>query len=187
MIILTGFGPYSEFRRNVSGEIVDKLTLIDPNIRAIKKILPVSWTYSLKLYKRLLTHLDLIPKLVVLLGIHTSKFYHLENFSWNFAFGKDNNNKFKIGLIQYNYHLCLRTILNVNRLYSSLKNKVNISISYYAGTYLCNYIYYHALSLSNQKYPIIFIHIPYNEEINLGIKKIVKIIETIMSMENNVV
>lgn len=179
MIILTGFDPYDNYKKNISSLIVQNLEIVDLDITIKKEILPVSWKSSIKSYQDILNRLSREPKIVILLGIHSNKHYHLEKIGWNFAFGKDNDNLIKIGIIRYNVNLCLRTILNVRGLYSLLKEKIDIKLSNFAGTYLCNYLYYWALSLSNNKYPVIFIHIPNKENLNRGIEIISTIIRTI--------
>jgi len=179
LIIITGFGPYGQFTKNLSGELVKNLNLpkYDPIYR---KILPVSWNSSIVSYKDLLSNLRSKPKLVILLGIHSSKWYHIEKFSWNLAFGNDIENKFKMGLIHYKFPLILKTIINVEKLYSYLKNVETILLSSWAGTYLCNYIYYWALKISNKQYPVIFIHIPNKEKLNSCLKSVEMIIDAII-------
>lgn len=179
MIILTGFGPYGNYKENISSLIVQNLEIADLDINIKKEILPVSWKFSIRLYQDIFNKLPRKPKIVILLGTHSNKHYHLENLGWNFAFGKDIDNHIKIGIIRYNLHLWLRTILNVRKLYSLLKERIDIKLSNFAGTYLCNYLYYWALSLSDKKYPVLFIHIPNNEKLNRGVEIISTIIRTI--------
>lgn len=181
MILLTGFGPYDNYKENISSSIVQNFEIVDLDINIKKEILPVSWKFSIRFYQDILNKLSRKPKIVILLGTHSNKHYHLENLGWNFTFGKDIDNLIKIGFIRYNLHLWLRTILNVRELYSLLKERIDIRLSNFAGTYLCNYIYYWALSLSNKKYPVIFIHIPNDENLNRGIEIISLIIRTINS------
>ncbi len=186
MIILTGFGPYGKNSINLSGEIVEKLELANLDFPLVKKRFPVIWDLSLNSLKNLLTQVNSNPKLVILLGIHESKKFRIEKCGWNFVFGKDIKNKFKLGLIRYNSPFILRTVLNINKLYSylQLQDKKNISISNYPGMYLCNYIYYWALLLSQQKYPVIFIHIPHKIKLDIGTKVIEKLIKTIIFTHN---
>ncbi|MHA1932299.1 MAG: pyroglutamyl-peptidase I family protein [Promethearchaeota archaeon] len=189
MIILTGFGPYDKNTINLSGEIVKNLELSNLDFPLVKKVLPVIWDLSLNYLKNLLTQANSNPKLVILLGIHESRKFLIEKYGWNFAFGKDIKSKFKLGLIQYRSPLILKSILNINKLYSSLQlqDEINISISNYPGMYLCNYIYYWALLLSEKKYPVVFIHIPYKIKLNIGIEIIEKLINTIISTHNTMI
>lgn len=186
MIILTGFGQYGKNTLNLSSEIVEKLELSNLDFPLVKKVFPVIWDLSLSSLKNLLSQVNSNPKLVILLGIHESKKFRIEKCGWNFVFGKDIKSKFKFGLIRYNSPFILKTVLNINKLYSYLQiqDKKNISISNYPGIYFCNYIYYWALLLSEQKYPVIFIHIPHKIKLDTGIIMIGKLIKTIISTHN---
>jgi pyroglutamyl-peptidase len=187
LIILTGFGPYGKLTTNISGEIVKKLELSNLDLNVIKKVLPVRWDSSLYSLKSLLSQVKPQPKLVILLGIHESKKFNFEKYAWNFVFGKDVKNKFKFGLIRFKSPFMLRTIFNIDKSYLRLHNKVKISISNYPGIYLCNYIYYWALVISEQKYPVIFIHIPHRIDINTGTDIIERFIKTSLSIHSNII
>ncbi len=184
MIILTGFGPYGRRSFNLSAKIVEKLDLSNLNLPIKKKVFPVIWDLSLNSLNKLLTQGYSDLKLVIHLGIHEGKKFIIEKYGWNFVFGKDMNGKFKFGLIRYKSPLLLKTTLNINKLYSNLhlKDKKQITFSNYPGIYLCNYIYYWSLLLSEKKYLIVFIHIPYKVELNKGIEVIDKLIRTIVSI-----
>ncbi len=187
MIILTGFGPYGKNATNLSGEIIQKLNISYLDYPVVKNVFPVSWGPSLHSLRKLLTNLNSIPKLVILLGIHESKKFKIEKYAWNCVFGKDINGKFKIGLIRLKFPLLLRTVLNINKSCLSLHNKIKIKVSNYPGMYLCNFIYYWALVLSEQKYPVIFIHIPHKIELGLGTKVIEKLIKIFLSTHSNLI
>ncbi|MFX0001137.1 MAG: hypothetical protein ACFE9Q_12170 [Candidatus Hodarchaeota archaeon] len=180
MIILTGFGPYGKFKSNLSGDIAKEFSFKIQNFQLKKEIIPVSWMQSINLYKDLLINLNCKPDLVVLLGIHSSKNYHLERYGWNFNMGKDIEKKVKFGLIKVCPHLWIRTTINLLKIFSVIKDKSYFSISNYAGSYLCNYLYYWALYISNKDYPVIFIHIPSNGNIIESSKKIEIILEAIL-------
>ncbi|MFX1280227.1 MAG: hypothetical protein ACFFA3_12485 [Promethearchaeota archaeon] len=182
MIILTGFGPYQSYRDNVSGLIVQEFESNNFELKIRKEILPVSWKSSIRLYKRVLQNSNMVPKCVILMGIQSSKHYSLECISWNFAFGKDIDNNFKFGVIKYKLNLLLKTSLDISSLYSKLRNRMELKLSYLPGFYLCNYIYYLALSISKYQYPVIFIHIPHKESIKRGIKAVNQIIKSTISI-----
>ncbi|MFW9988401.1 MAG: hypothetical protein ACFFC3_07085 [Candidatus Odinarchaeota archaeon] len=159
-LILAGFGPYGQFPTNLSGEIVNRISNQDKGFSFVKKNIPVSWKRSIRTYKDLLSKVPSKPLLIVILGIHQSNKFHLEKMGWNFIMGKDIDNKFRFGPIKYSSYPFIKTKFNLNELYSILEKKINISISHFAGYYLCNYLYYWALYLSRKEYPVIFIHIP---------------------------
>jgi pyroglutamyl-peptidase len=180
LIILTGFGPFGKYRTNLSSEIVNELPYEIEGFTIIKQIIPVSWRESIYSYKDLYSNLKSNPKLVVLLGIHTKKNIHLENYGWNFRFGDDIDKKIKFGPIRAYLKPWFKTQLNLERIYSNLEDQSNISISYFPGFYLCNYLYYWALYLSKKKYPVIFIHIPYKGKESIYVQKVEMIIKSII-------
>jgi len=176
--VLTGFGPFKNNIRNLSGEIARVFNSQVKDYQIIKKILPVSWKNSINSYKNILEKIRELPKLVILLGIHQSKNLQLEKYAWNFKCGQDIDNRVKFGIIKRYYPLRLKSIIDIPKLYSSLKNVMNISISKFPGFYLCNYLYYWALDLSKKEYPVMFIHIPAKGKLNECINKIRDILET---------
>jgi pyrrolidone-carboxylate peptidase len=171
-LILTGFGPYKNFATNLSSEIAKQFSLKYDEIYLLRKKIPVSWKQSIKSYKLLLSELNNKPDLVVLLGIHSSKEFHLEKFGWNIKFGVDNEKSFKFGPIKLYSLPWIKTILDLRDIYSNLEDKLFISISNFPGLYLCNYLYYWALYLSKKQYPVIFIHIPARGDLSEIIKKV---------------
>jgi len=184
LIILTGFGPYSNYKNNISSKIVQALDITEFNLKIKKQILSVSWKSSVKQYKEIIKNLSSKPDNVILLGIHSSKHYYLENFAWNFAFGKDIDNQIKFGVIRYKMNLCLKTKLDLKKIYDALKDRINLKLSNFPGFYLCNYIHYWALSLSYNLYPVLFIHIPHKECVRRGTETISKIINMISLLDS---
>lgn len=185
MIIITGFGPYGQFSTNLSSEIAKRVSLKSEKFSLVKKIVPVSWKESIFSYRKLLYESVFKPDLVILLGIHSSKHFHLEKFGWNFKIGNDIENKFKIGFIKVYSPLWIKTMLNLKNIYLSIKEKTLISISSYGGIYLCNYLYYWALYLSNKEYPVIFVHVPEKGNISEGTKKVEMILKAIIKEHFN--
>lgn len=184
-LILTGFGLYSHFLTNLSGEIVKGFSIRDDNFSIVKKIIPVSWKRSIRNYEELLSRLISKPLLVILLGIHSSNNFHIENMGWNFKIGKDIDKKFKFSPVKVYSRPWIKTILDLNKIYSVIGDKTNISISYFAGYYLCNYLYYWALHLSNKEYPVIFIHVPDKGNIAEYVKKVESISRAIIKIHFN--
>ena len=184
-LILTGFGPYGHFSTNLSGEIVKRFSIEDERFSIVKKIIPVSWKRSIKTYKELLLTLTTKPLLVILLGNHLSNNFQLERLSWNFKFGKDVDNEIKFGPIKVYFHPWIKTILNLNKIYSVIENKTNISISNFPGYYLCNYLYYTALHLAKKEYPILFIHVPDKGNLAEFVKKVETISRAIIKIHFN--
>ncbi|MFX1573342.1 MAG: hypothetical protein ACFFB0_11385 [Promethearchaeota archaeon] len=182
MILLTGFGPFGNITKNLSCEITRKIASEINNYNIIKRILPVSWKKSKEYYRHTIEMLSSQLELVFLLGIHSESRINIEKYGWNVVFGKDVERKVKFGFIRWRFPLYKKTILDVNELYFNLKDKTNVSISYFAGTYMCNYIYYWALIFAKNKYPVVFIHIPQNLEFSICLKKIEEIIRVVIKM-----
>jgi pyroglutamyl-peptidase len=182
MIILTGFERYGKYSYNLSSEVVKnfKDNLDDLSIK--KVILPVAWKKSIKLYKELLLGIEKNPKLVVLLGIHTNNSISIEKMAWNFAIGNDIANNVKFGHIKLISKPYIKTDLDLKKIYSFLRHKIKIQISYFPGLYLCNYIYYWALYLSKNRYPVVFLHIPYKGKSDRYIQIIEKIIKKMIKL-----
>ncbi|MFX0023276.1 MAG: hypothetical protein ACFE9S_13195 [Candidatus Hermodarchaeota archaeon] len=186
MILLTGFGSYGKYKINLSSEVVKDFPHVYLGFKIQKEILPVSWSQCLTNYKKLITKIHGKPKLVVLLGIHSGNNIHLEKIGWNFNLGDDIEKKFKFGPIKIFSSIWISTIINVKRLYSQLGDCTGISISFFPGLYLCNYLYYWALYLAKKEYPIIFIHIPDKGIKSEIIEKLKKVLHKIIELHLNV-
>lgn len=184
MAILTGFGRYGKYEYNLSSEIVKNFKNKIDNYLIKKVILPVTWRKSIHLYKNLLLQVKNKPNLVILLGVYSNNSLSIEKIAWNFAIGNDIENNVKFGLIRLSSKLYIKSGVNLKKLYSLIRDKINIRISYYPGLYLCNYLYYWALDLSNRRYPVIFIHIPHNGKLNEYIEKIETLIHLIIKLCN---
>ncbi len=181
-ILLAGFEKFDKLSSNLSGDIVRYFDNKFQEYCIEKIILPVSWKRSVESYLEFFNSTKIGPSLVIIMGIHSQKRICLENFSLNCAFGKDIDGLYKIGLINIKKPLKLNTILNVKEIYKALKYSLRLSISYFPGFYICNYIYYWALDISKNKYPVIFIHIPRKGKLEDYLSYIKKIIEEILNV-----
>jgi len=162
MILLVGFEKFGKFSQNLSKEVV-KFFPDNLNKTSIMKIiLPVSWDNSIICFKEILNSLESFPDLIFILGIHTRKKVQIERYAWNWAFGIDELYKFKIGFIKFTRPFRAKTVFNLNRLVKFNTKQNFLSISHNPGFFLCNYIYYWALVLSKEKFPVLFMHIPQN-------------------------
>jgi pyrrolidone-carboxylate peptidase len=186
LIVLTGFGPFANYKENISCSIIQSLKFNNNNLEIKKLILSVNWKYSINKYKKFLNKQLVLPQFVILLGIHSKRYYLMESYAWNFAFGNDIDNHIKFGFIKWKLNLWLKTQFNIDKILSILSNRINIKCSYFPGFYLCNYIYYWAILLSRKQYPVLFIHIPQDENLKNGTEIIYKIIQNISKYFNRV-
>jgi len=180
-ILLTGFEKFDKLSSNLSSDIVRNFDDKFQQYSIEKIILPVSWKRSVELYLEFFKSIKLEPDLVILIGTHSKKRIDFEKASLNWVFGKDMDGFYKVGFINIKKSLKINTILNIKELYKALKYSLRLSISYFPGFYLCNYIYYWALDISKNKYPVIFIHIPRKGKLEDYISYIKKIIEEIIN------
>ncbi len=181
MIVLTGFEKFGEYPLNISEQIVRNFPESFGGFLFTKKVLPVSWKRSIIDYKRILYKLKSDPSLIILTGVYLGKKILIERFGWNLAFGLDNENKFRIGIVKFKEYMRLKSVLNVEKIISNMKSIKNISLSSYAGLFLCNYIYFWALYLAKGNYPVIFIHLPIKGNINTIKKQFHSIVEIILA------
>ncbi len=181
-ILLTGFEKFGKLSSNLSGDIVRNFDDKFQQYSVEKIILPVSWKRSVESYLDYIKSIKLKPYLVILMGIHSKKRIYLEKRSLNWVFGKDVDGFYKMGFINIKKSLKFNTILNIKEIYKALKYILKLSISYFPGFYLCNYIYYWALDISKNKYPVIFIHIPRNGKLEDFLHYIMKIVEEILNL-----
>ena len=181
MILLTGFGPFSNFSVNLSELLCRKFKqeeFFNSNKFKIK-ILPVSWERSLNLYKNILTSIKSNLSIVIQLGIHEKQHISLERFTLNFSWGTDVDNRVRISPIKLGFPILQETTFPINKLSRYVKEECNIRISYFPGSYLCNYLYFWGITLSNNEYPVIFIHLPANGDIDTYYNKLILIVKSI--------
>ena len=180
-ILLTGFEKFDKLSSNLSSDIVRNFDDKYQQYSIEKIMLPVSWKRSVEVYSEFFKSIKVEPYLVILIGIHSKKRIYLEKTSLNWSYGKDVDGLYKIGFINIRKSLKLNTRLNLKEIYKALKYNLKLSISYFPGFYLCNYIYYWALDISKNKYPVIFIHIPSKGKLEDYLSYIKKILEEILN------
>ncbi|TFF97453.1 MAG: hypothetical protein EU547_04255 [Promethearchaeota archaeon] len=181
MIILTGFEKFSVFSENISETLTQSFPDSIQNIPIVKKVLPVNWVDSIEEYKNSLTSIKSYPNLVILTGVYSGKKILMERYAWNLAIGLDNSNRYKLGLINLNQPIRKKTSLDLEILIYLINKPKKISVSSFPGFYLCNYIYFWALSLAKGNYPVIFIHLPSSINIKKLKRDLVNIIKIIIN------
>jgi len=175
-VLVTGFEPFGEDKINPSGEIVKKLAK-DSNFlkkhsshEFVFKVLPVSYERSIAILEEIYSggQFDFSLHLGQAGGTTTVT---LERVAVNLMDSEhpDNDNVTKLEeVIIPEAADALLTKINVKALVQYLnKNKIPAVISYTAGQYICNEVYYYSLSrshkTSNPK-QCLFVHLPFVPE-----------------------
>ena len=185
MIILAGFEKFSSYKINLSESIVKNFgnQLIGHQIR--KLILPVSWKRSISCYKTFISHFAVNPELVILLGIHSGSKIRIERFSWNLSFGLDEEKKFRSRPISILPKMRTSTIFDIKRIKSLKSDKFKLVFSSFMGLFLCNHVYFNAMLISANRYPVIFIHVPHHAPLGELITIIKRVLyDIVQSLEN---
>ena len=188
MIILAGFEKFSHYKINLSEKVVKNFEnqLVGHQIK--KLILPVSWKKSISCYKEFISHKEIKPDLVILLGIHSGSSIRIERYSWNFTYGLDEDNKFRLCPIYLLPKIRISTTFNINMIKSLDSDAIKLEFSSFMGLFLCNYVYFNALLLSANKCPVIFIHVPNNAPLGdliVMIKRILFLIIESLEIRNS--
>jgi len=168
VVLVTGFEPFGGYDVNPSELIAEDLngTTID-GVKIVGISLEVEWNISYNKTLELIERYD--PCAVVSIGLAPkSSIIRLEklavNLRWDECFPF-------VRLIQKGSPFLLATDVNLHEISVDMK-KENISsrVSYFAGFYLCNYLFYRLLDYKEKNDPelkVVFIHVPPLDEMNL--------------------
>jgi len=169
-IIVTGFEPYGGFDENPSMKvamIMDGKIINGKRVKGI--VLPVSFKRT---FQVLMQHIDpeKPPQVICSMGldpfIATLKLEKVALNIKDYQEIPDNDGDKPTGEpIISGAPLALQTDIPVEKIYNELiSNDVPAIVSYYAGTHLCNYVFYNLL-YTKQKYSwktkICFTHLPF--------------------------
>lgn len=146
--LLTGFEPWGKERRNPSGEVAAALG---------GHVLPVDYARAERELRRLIRAER--PDAIVMLGLASGRrAIGLEALALNVDHCEDR------GFRRWRRRiakgpLALESRLPLERLHRRLKrSRIPVRISYHAGTFICNHVFYVALSAT--KIPCGFVHVP---------------------------
>jgi len=194
MIVLTGFEPFGNFRINPSWEAIKKLN-------EGKKIrIPVTFRDAIRWGERIA---EMKPEVVIATGLNPSaRGIVVEAIGINIMHSKiADNSGFKPSNLKIyeDGENCYFTNLPYMEIADHLNGMgIPARVSFHAGTYVCNTLYYSLLHNSKGKNPegkVIFIHVPPSketlegncencwdiEETREGIKEIIKFISRLSS------
>jgi len=163
-VLITGFEPFGKHKNNPSKIILESDYLPKINNIQIKKVVLSNDFETINIdFLNILNHFK--PDIVISLGLDSKIFtLKLETIALNISF--DHVNKGKHSKIDKEGRTTYINNLNIIDLVDYLvQNKIPAEISYHAGIYSCNYIYYLSQKwseINNAK--SIFIHLPYTHE-----------------------
>lgn len=166
-ILLTGFEPFGGARVNPSALLVDTLKKKGSCAEhAVATVLPTEFATAGKLITELLD--EVRPVLALMFGVSgQAQRARLERLAVNIDHADipDNRGDKRLNKkIRVDGQLAYETKLDLTKLQSELAARGHATdISHHAGTYVCNHVYYSALShlaWQGRQIPILFVHIP---------------------------
>lgn len=178
-LILTGFSPFADIKVNPSQVIVDNLInngrLAFPHFKVTCSILPTEYVAAERQIIKLIDSVD--PDVIICLGVDTtSTELRLEQVALNIDDATITDNA---GEIRHNCMIipdgppAYFSTFPFKEIWKDLINVgIPVRISYYAGTYICNHVYYKSLHhIRTNELDILcgFIHIPLLSDIDSGI------------------
>lgn len=157
-VLLTGFGLFHDFSANPTELLVQHFPEL-PNIMLKKLVFKVDFETVAQKYTTELTAFN--PDLIINLGLNaTANTIQLEEFALNTAVPNQT-------IIVEHAPTAYRSTLPLYALSKRL-NQAGIpsQVSQHAGTYLCNFIYYHSLHyMQKKKGAAVFVHLPFSTEL----------------------
>lgn len=155
-ILVSGFAPFLGQAINPSAQVARALASEFPEVTFI--ILPVEYQKAFSVLQEKIV--DLNPDFILMLGqARNRQKVCLEKVAINWIYSKhadENNYKPEAGLIKPNIELALMTALPLEKMFAD-DNDFNISFS--AGTYVCNELYFQVLN-HFKKPDSLFVHLP---------------------------
>lgn len=160
--LITGFEPFGELAENPTRLLIHKLQqqfTADPRFRF--EILPTVFGESSK--QLLEAAEEFQPDFVLLTGVaENASALRLESLAVNADHARIADNKGNQPInqkIDQQGPEALRTVWELSALHSAIEElSLPVEYSFFAGTYVCNHIYYHAMNSLNC--PVLFMHVP---------------------------
>jgi len=148
-VLVTGFAPWGSNRSNPSGQVARKLG---------GHVLPVHWSRASRRLQTLLRREK--PKAILLLGLGSGRRrIELEAVALNVDHCEASAWRRRRRPIRKGGALALPSRLPLDRLLRALRSAgIPAGLSHHAGTFLCNHVFY--LALSETRVPCGFIHLP---------------------------
>lgn len=183
MILLTGFKPFSTFKKNPSGEIAK---LLDGAYFKGEEVRGLELDVTHEAIKNYLDELKNEYSIIINTGLAAGRSYiSVEVIAVNWQSSEKDENNFAPpeGKIIDNGPDGIFSSIPVRDVLHTLRSaKIPSKLSFTAGTFLCNKIFYY--SLYNSKAKVGFIHLPATDDISvtgeyptMEIEKMIKSIE----------
>ncbi len=165
-VLVTGFEEFGDEPINPSRILVTKLDgQVLGRAQIYGFVLPVSYSRVRRITKYLLENID--PDVVLSFGLSLQRtVVSVERIALNYAYSRiPDNDGVVLNHVKIidNGPIALESTINVFKTTELfLENGVPAIVSYHAGTFLCNYVFYLMLYYSiNSERKVGFIHIPY--------------------------
>jgi pyroglutamyl-peptidase len=159
-ITVTGFRPFLGATSNPSEDLACELAQIFPEVRA--HVLPVEYGHSFELLRLYLQHDQ--PDYLIMLGQAAGRLkicFEKIGLNWVQSEHPDEAGRhLAAGPILIDQPLALMSEFPVDRVVSALKKEnLPVDVSFSAGAFVCNDLYFRALAEFPDKKPV-FIHVP---------------------------
>lgn len=168
-ILVTGFTPFGGEKNNPSWESVRQLPDSTNGVTLVKKEIPTAFTKCKEVLEDILEEEK--PDVALHIGQAGGRTnITVEKVAINLAEARipDNDGEQPMDEpLREDGDTAYFTTLPIKAMVENIRTKYPASVSYTAGTYVCNALMYHALYLAQKKYPNMragFIHIPFMEE-----------------------
>jgi len=187
VIYITGFTPFFNYSVNPSESVVNELNQTTvQNYSIIGRILPVDFIEAPLIIQEDIRNLN--PSLIICLGLDPNcDSITLEALSINLKFNVSDNRPLQtFHRIKRGGLFIIPTRLDIKDMFEDLKNNdIPASISFSAGLYVCNAVFYETLfylSKTNITTPMGFIHVPHIDDYNNTGMKLETMIEGILTI-----
>lgn len=182
-VLVSGFETFSDHKINPSEQLINELLLSQQEFEFVAVVLPVTFAESYKILEKKI--IEYKPHYVISFGLAEKRHkISIEERAHNRIHSKIPDNQGYLitdTKILENGESSLKTSINLNSLIKSLEF-FPLEISQDAGAYVCNFLYYHLLSMEQKlSYKALFIHLPlhipnlsYLEFAKLLIQKIIE-------------
>lgn len=182
IVLITGFEPFGENAVNPSMMVAELLNGTHIGNKRIYSItLPVIYFKSAEIVRKKMDSLS--PKIVICLGLdNNSHSIKVEKIAWNVIASLQPDDEGTIILFRPIAFapLFLLSNLPVTKIVNEIKEaNISASPSIFAGTFICNEVFYETLLYGKEKAKIGFIHVPNIPSQNPNGMELDKIVEAI--------